>query len=87
LPLQNPVYFGHSTEKLKMNYISEKELSLDEGMLAWWGHLHFHVYIPEKITKHRIMVYIVCESVPGCICTMKIYDGKCETLMTQWGFC
>jgi hypothetical protein len=61
----------------KSNYIPEREISLDEGMLGWQGRLHFHVSNPGKITKYGILVRLVCESMSGCICNMQIYDGKC----------
>src|SRR5215813_4461008 len=31
------------------NYIPDREISLDEGMLGWWGRLRFRVYNPSKI--------------------------------------
>jgi len=44
------------------NYIPDREIFLDEGMLGWWGRLRFHVYNPGKITKYGILVWMVCES-------------------------
>jgi hypothetical protein len=49
-------------------------------MLGWWGHLHFRVYNPGKITKYGILVRMVCESMSGNICNMQIYDGKSRPL-------
>jgi hypothetical protein len=62
----------------KSNYIPEREISLDEGMLGWRGHLHFCVYNPGKITKCGILVQMVSESMSGYIYNMQIYDGKCR---------
>jgi hypothetical protein len=69
----------------KSNYIPEREISLDEGMLCWRGHLHFHVYNLGKITKYGILVRMVCESMSGYICNMQIYDGKCGPLTETVG--
>jgi hypothetical protein len=43
------------------NYIPEREISLDEGMLGWRGRLCFRIYNPGKI-KYGILVQTVCES-------------------------
>jgi len=39
----------------RTNYIPDKEISLDEGMLGWWGRLRFRVYNPGKITKYGLL--------------------------------
>jgi hypothetical protein len=69
-----------AVNNFKTNYIPEREISLDEGMLGWGGRLRFHVYIRSKITKYGILVRLVCESMSGSICNMQIYDGKCGPL-------
>ena len=46
----------------RTNYIPDREISLDEGMLGWWGRLRFRVYNPGRITKYGILVGMVCES-------------------------
>jgi hypothetical protein len=53
----------------KSDYIPEREISLDEGMLGWWGLLHFPIYNPAKI-KYGILVRMVYESMSGYICNM-----------------
>jgi hypothetical protein len=49
-------------------------------MLGWRGRLRFDIYNPGKITKYGILVWMVCESKSGYICSMHIYDGKCGPL-------
>ena len=44
----------------KSNYIPDREISFDEGMLIWQGRLRFRVYNPGKITKYGILVRMVC---------------------------
>jgi len=68
------------------NYIPNREISLDESMLRWWGRLRFHIYNLSKITKYGILVRIVCESLTGYICNLQIYDGKCGPLTETVGF-
>jgi hypothetical protein len=69
----------------KSNYIPEREISLHECMLVWRGHLRFCVYNPGKITKYGILVWMVCESMSGCICNVQIYDGKGRPLTETIG--
>jgi len=55
-------------------------------MLGWRDRLRFRVYNQSKITKHGILVRMVCESSTGYICNLQIYDGKCETLTETVSF-
>jgi len=70
----------------RTNYIPDREISLDEGMLGWRGRLRFRVYNARKITKYGILVQMVCESSTGYICNLQIYDGKCGPLTETVGF-
>jgi len=70
----------------RTNYIPDREISLDEGMLDWRGRLRFRVYNPSKITKYSILVWMVCESSARYICDMQIYDGKCGPSIEMVGF-
>jgi len=70
----------------RTNYIPDRKISLDEGMLGWHGRLQFRVYNPSKITKYGILVQMVCESSNGYICKLQIYDGKCGPLTETVGF-
>ena len=47
---------GIVVNNFRTNYIPDREISLDECMLGWWGHLRFRVYNPGKITKYGILV-------------------------------
>ena len=70
--------------KFRTNYIPDREISLDDGILGWQGRLQFCVYSPCKITKYLILVRMVCESSTGYICALQIYDGKCGPLTERW---
>ena len=72
--------------KFRTNYTPDREISLDEGMPGWRGHLQFSVYNPSKITKYGILVRMICESSTGYICNLQIYDGKCGPLTETVGF-
>ena len=41
-------------------YVPLKNLSIDEGMLKWKGHLSIKVYNPQKLTKYGIKFYFLC---------------------------
>jgi len=59
----------------RTNYITHREISLDDGMLGWQSRLQFRVYNPGKITKYGILVRMVCDSSTGYICNLQIYYG------------
>jgi hypothetical protein len=55
-------------------------MSLNETMIPWRGHLKFRTYNPGKITKYRMLVRMVCETVSSYTCKKKIYAGEEQTL-------
>jgi hypothetical protein len=64
--------------KFRSVYRPEKELSLDEAMIPWRGHLKSRTYNPGKVTKYGVLVRKVCETMAGYVCNMEIYaaEGK-----------
>nr|XP_012146326.1 PREDICTED: piggyBac transposable element-derived protein 4-like [Megachile rotundata] len=66
-------YFLH---KFRTIYKPKQQLSLDEGMIPWRGRLRFRTYNPVKLTKHGLLVRMVCESDTGYICNMDIYTAE-----------
>jgi hypothetical protein len=68
-------YFG---QKFRSLYSPTQELSLDEAMIPWWGHLAFRTYNPGEKTKYGLLVRMMCEVVSSYICNMEIYaaEGK-----------
>jgi len=46
-----------AANNFRTNYVSDTEISLDEGMLGWRGRLRFRVYNPGKITKY---IFVTC---------------------------
>jgi hypothetical protein len=56
-----------------------KELSLDEALIPWQGHLKFRSCNPGKI-KYRVLVSMVCEAVLNCICKITVYTAEGQNL-------
>ena len=69
-----PVYV-YFVQKFRSLYSPKQELSLDEAMIPWWGHLKFG-----KITKYGVLVRMVCEAVSGYICNVEIYSAEGKKL-------
>jgi len=67
-------------QKFRSVYSPKQELSLDEAMIPWLGHLKFRTYNPGKITKYGMLVRIVLEAVSGYICNMEIYSAERKKL-------
>ena len=67
-----PMY-EYCVQKFRSVYSPKQEVSLDEAMIPWWGHLKFRTYNPEKIKKYGVLVRMRCEAVSGYICNMEIY--------------
>jgi hypothetical protein len=40
-------------------YVSEKQVSIDEGLIAWKDWLFFQVYMPDKPDRYGIKAYLV----------------------------
>jgi hypothetical protein len=57
----------------------QKELSLDEAMILWSGHLKLRAYNPEKI-KYGMLVRIVCRALSD-IRNMEIYAAERKNLI------
>jgi len=70
----------------RTNYIPDREISLDEGMLGWRGCLRFRVYNPGKITKYGTLVRMVCESSTGYILTCRLMMVNVDLWLKRWVF-
>lgn len=54
-------------QKFKCLYVPERNISVDESLLAWKGRLGFRQYIPSKRARYGIKIYKLCESSTGYI--------------------
>ena len=57
-------------------YIPEKELSLDEGLLAYKGRLSIKTYNLKKHSKYGIQFYMLCEAKTGYVLDFIVYRGQ-----------
>jgi len=72
--------YEYFVQKFRSVYSQKQELSPDEAMIPWLGHLKFRTYNPRKITKYGVLVRMVCETVSGYICNMGIYSAEGKKL-------
>jgi hypothetical protein len=63
-------------EKFQQAYIPGRELSVNEGMIAYRGRIAYLQYILKKSTKFRIKVWLIAESKTGYIPNYIVYTGK-----------
>jgi len=49
------VVYEYFVQKFRSVYSPKEELSLDEAMIPWKGHLTFRTYNPGKITKYEVL--------------------------------
>ena len=70
-PLLN--FFNARMQEL---YKPGREISVDEGMIAFRGRLAFKQYMPAKPTKYGIKVWIGADAANGFVVNQKVYLGK-----------
>ena len=66
--------------KCRTLYVPRKDLSINEGMLKWKGHLSMRVYDPQKPIKYGVKFYFLCESKTGYVLNFIIYRGVASTM-------
>ena len=77
-PKLKKIYELYSLINLKFQtaYVPEKNIAIDESLMAYKGKLGFKQYIPTKRSRFGIKLYELCESSSGYIWNMLIYTGK-----------
>ena len=68
--------FDYILNKCKSNFKPTKNISVDEGMIAFRGRLSFRQYMPAKPTKNRIKVWMAADSSNGYVLNFDVYLGK-----------
>ncbi|XP_022795221.1 piggyBac transposable element-derived protein 4-like [Stylophora pistillata] len=63
-------------EKIQNVYEPSKNLSIDEGMIAFKGRLSFHQYMPAKPMKYGIKVWMAADSSNGYMSNFSVYLGQ-----------
>ena len=66
----------HCKKTFKDSYNPSKNLSVDEGMIAFKGRLSFRQYMPAKPTKYGIKVWMCADSATGYVLNHEVYLGK-----------
>jgi hypothetical protein len=56
--------------------VPERELCVDETLVATKGHSIMRQYIPSKAAKFGIKLWMLCESATGYILQMSVYRGR-----------
>ena len=64
--------------KCENNFSPTKNLSVDEGMVAFKGRLSFRQYMPVKPTRYGIKVWMAADSSNGYVLNFDVYLGKDE---------
>ena len=57
-------------------YLPTKNISVDEGMIAFKGRLSFRQYLPAKPTKYGIKVWMAADSSNGYVVNFSVYLGS-----------
>ncbi|XP_014677366.1 PREDICTED: piggyBac transposable element-derived protein 4-like [Priapulus caudatus] len=70
-----PVY-DYLIQKFRDLFQPNRQISIDEGMLAWRGRLSFRVYNPAKPIKYGIKGYILADSATGYCWNIDLYCGN-----------
>lgn len=81
-------------ELFQIAYTPYKNLTIDEGFMAFKGRLNFKCYNPDKPAKYGIKLYILAEANSGYVTNFEIYSGIGSTthdtvnhLMTNFKNC
>ena len=64
---------NHCKKSLKESYNPSKNISVDEGMIAFKGRLSFRQYMPAKPTKYGIKVWMCADSATGYVLNHDVY--------------
>jgi len=55
-------------------YTPEEQLTIDEAICPFQGHIFFHVYIKGKPHKYRIKMFECCEAKSGYVYNLEVYN-------------
>jgi hypothetical protein len=78
---------SHLNYKFQNLFLPGQNISVDESLTLWKGHLSFKQYLPLKAAKFGIKTYELCESSSGYLWSFVVYTFKdtCfqSSLLTQ----
>lgn len=67
--------YEHFRTKFSELYTPGENIAIDEGMVAWRGHLSFRVYMPDKPDKFGVKLFMLCDSSNGYCSQLELYHG------------
>jgi len=70
--------------KFQSTYTPQRDLSIDESMMAYKGRLGWVQYIPSKRARFGVKFFTLCESQTGYIWNSIIYCGKGTTFNEKY---
>lgn len=70
--------------RFKTVYVPERNISIDESLMAYKGQLGWKQYIPSKRARFGIKFYQLCESQTGYVWNSTVYTGKGTTFQTEY---
>ncbi|XP_068742266.1 piggyBac transposable element-derived protein 4-like [Montipora capricornis] len=70
-------------ECCKMELRPDKNLSVDEMMVKFQGHLGMKHYMPMKPVKRGVKVWEIAEASSGFVCDFEVYTGKRQDGATE----
>jgi hypothetical protein len=57
-------------------YLPNLDISIDELLTLWKGHLSFKQHLPLAASKFVIKAYKLCDAATGYLWSFFVYDGK-----------
>ena len=80
-PGYNPLYkirplVDLCQEKFRSQMVPSRDLSVDEGMVKYKGHIFFRQYMPKKPIRWGIKVWMLADSMTGYVCNFSVYMGR-----------
>ncbi|XP_015124497.1 piggyBac transposable element-derived protein 4-like [Diachasma alloeum] len=81
-PTSHPLYKNQAaldiSKKIPDYFQPDRDLSVDEAMMAFYGRLGIKQYMPAKPIKWRIKVWATAEAESGYMLRLRVYLGKKE---------
>ena len=78
-------FFDYILNKCKTNFTPTKNISVDERMITFRRRLSFRQYMPAKLTKYGIKVWMAADSSNGYVLNFDVYLGKEGTQSRMYG--
>lgn len=74
--------YEHLQRRFQNVFCLKKQITINEAMCGWRGHLRFKVYQKDKPTPWGVKLYVLCESGSGFVYRFEIYAR--EPKVSNW---